>query len=107
VTWLLADLGGTNARFALADAGGRVENETSIPTATSSTLSGLVGTYLNQVGAEPPSRACVACAGPILDDTVKLTNADMEFSITKTREELGLEQLHVVNDFAAIARALG
>jgi len=106
VTWLLADLGGTNARFALAHAGSRVECEATIPTATSSTLTGLVETYLHKVGGEPPSRACVACAGPILGDTVKLTNADLEFSITETRDELGLEQLHVVNDFAAVARAL-
>jgi glucokinase len=106
VAWLLADLGGTNSRFALARPGGRIEGETSIPTATSSTLTGLVRTYLDQVGAETPKRACVACAGPIVDDRVKLTNARLEFSVSATREELGFDQLQVVNDFAAIARAL-
>jgi glucokinase len=106
MTWLVADLGGTNARFALAHPGGTIESEDTIPTATSTTLGGLVREYMRRIGGEPPDRACVACAGPVVGDRVRLTNADVQFSVEETRVGLGLQTLQIVNDFAAVARAL-
>jgi len=104
--WLVGDLGGTNTRFALADpSAGSLSSHLSVPTRTASTLSGLVGAFLEKRGGPAPTAACFACAGPIVGDRVSLTNADLEFSVEESRRELGLDRLLIVNDFAAIARA--
>lgn len=103
---LVADIGGTNARFALADVRtGQLSDELTLPTGAG-TLADLVADYLAQVGADGVEAACFACAGPITGDSCSLTNADLEFSIEQTRSELGLDTLLVVNDFAAAARSI-
>lgn len=105
--WLVADLGGTNARFALADPGTRrLTQEITLPTGSASTVVALVAEYLRRVGEESVVAACLACAGPISGDRCSLTNAGIDFSIEDTRKRLSLERLLVVNDFAATARAL-
>jgi glucokinase len=106
-SWLVADLGGTNARFAIADPGsGKVTDEAILPTGSASTLVELVERYLQQHPGTRPTAASVACAGPVIGDSCALTNAQIEFSIEATRDQLGLDTLLVVNDFAAVARAI-
>jgi glucokinase len=103
---VVGDLGGTNARFALANSRTRSLNDPlKMPTHSASTLAALVGEFLDKQGGPAPSAACFACAGPILGDRVALTNADLEFSVEESRRRLGLDRLLIVNDFAAIARA--
>jgi glucokinase len=105
--WLVADIGGTNARFALADPlTRRLSHERTLPTSNARTLADLTRDYLTQVGAGRVEAACFACAGPITGDRCSLTNADLEFSIEQTRSDLGLSTLLVVNDFAATARSI-
>src|SRR5689334_10798239 len=103
--WLVADIGGTNARFALADPTTReLAAELTLPTSDAKTLADLTGVYLALTGAGPIEAACFAIAGPVGGDRCSLTNADLEFSIEDTRAELGFSTLLVVNDFAAVAR---
>jgi glucokinase len=103
----VADIGGTNARFALADPQTmELGAELTLPTRDARTLTGLAATYLRLTGAGPVDAACVAIAGPVGGDRCSLTNADLDFSIDETRSELGLSTLLVVNDFAAVARAV-
>jgi glucokinase len=105
--WLVADIGGTNARFALADPRTRqLSHELTLPTSNARTLGDLTADYLARVGAGGVEAACFACAGPITGDLCSLTNADLEFSIEQTRSELELSTLLVVNDFAATARSI-
>jgi len=105
--WLVADIGGTNARFALADPEtGRLSNELTLSTGSARTLVDLTHRYLALVGAGPVDAACYACAGPVSGDRCSLTNAALDFSIEQTRAELGLSSLLVVNDFAAMARCM-
>ena len=105
--WLVADLGGTNARFALADPEARrLTDELTLPTNSGRTLVDLTNEYLVLAGAGPIDKACFAIAGPVSGDRCSLTNADLEFSIEETRLELGLGTLLVVNDFAAVARSI-
>jgi glucokinase len=105
--WLVADLGGTNARFAIADPDSRkVTDEAVIPTSSAATLVELVEQYLQQHPGTHPTAASFACAGPVIGDRCALTNARIEFSIEETRDQLGLDNLLVVNDFAAVARAI-
>lgn len=105
--WLVADLGGTNARFALADPDtATISDEVVLPTSHATTLVGLVKEYLQRKPGVRPVAASVAVAGPVTGDRCALTNAQIEFSVEDTRQELGLDTLLVVNDFAAVARAI-
>jgi glucokinase len=103
-SWLVADLGGTNARFAIADADTRkVTDEAVLPTSSATTLVDLVEQYLREHPGARPTAASFACAGPVVGDRCALTNAQIEFSIEAARDQLGLDTLLVVNDFAAVA----
>ena len=105
--WLVADIGGTNARFALADpATRRLTAERTLPTSSAPTLADLTRAYLASVGTEAVEAACFAIAGPVSGDRCSLTNADLDFSVEQARSELGLSTLLVVNDFAATARSI-
>lgn len=106
-SWLVADLGGTNARFAIADPDTRkITDEAVLPTSAATTLVDLVEQYLQQYPSIRPIAASFACAGPVTGDRCALTNAQIEFSVDETRRQLGLDSLLVVNDFAAVARAV-
>jgi len=108
---LLADIGGTNARFALEHAPGQVELIQVLACAAYATLADALKAYLS--GAEvqsacsaPLRHAALAIANPITGDLVRMTNHHWEFSIEALRLECGLDTLVVANDFTALARAL-
>lgn len=108
---LLADIGGTNARFALELAPGQVDLVAVLPCAAYATLADALRAYLasGRVAAVqlPPIRhAGVAIANPVDGDRVRMTNHHWEFSIEAMRAECGFDTLLVVNDFAALASAL-
>src|SRR5688500_1375806 len=105
--WLVADLGGTNARFAIAHPETRaLTDEAVLPTRSATTLVELVEQYLRHRPGARPTAASFACAGPVIGDRCALTNAQIEFSIEATQHQLSLDTLLVVNDFAAVARAI-
>ena len=104
---LLADIGGTNARFALQRAGAPAERIIVLPSEAYDGLASAAMAYLSQAGDVPEiDRAAVCVAGPVIGDKLALTNVPWRFSIEQTRRELGLDQLRVVNDFAAVALAV-
>jgi len=105
---LVADIGGTNARFGLID--GRVIREVRIlRCAEHPSLEAAASAYLAAVGlARPgmagrPRRGAFAVAGPVTGDHVAMTNLVWQFSIRHVRDALGLEGLAVINDFTAVA----
>lgn len=103
---LVADIGGTNTRFAIATAGGELLKPATLETRRAGSLPQAAEAYLQRIDLPRPERGCFAVAGPIEGDAVRLTNHDWEFSVEEVRRELGLEQLRVINDFEAIALAL-
>jgi len=104
---LIADIGGTNARFALTDADGLPYHETVLSAADYPTLVDAIGAYLNSLSQPRPREAALAVAMPITGDQVTFTNnTSWSFSIEQTRQTLGLERLLLVNDFTALALAL-
>ncbi len=105
---LLADVGGTNARFALqAGAGAAITQVQTLPCADHATLGDAIAHYLAQQDqAARPVRGAIAIANPIQGDRVQMTNHDWSFSISALRESLGLQQLELLNDFTALALAL-
>jgi len=112
-TWhLIGDIGGTNARFGLISENDRNRHTVgNYPVAAypefDSVLSEL-HTDLNRAGfdAKPPGDACLAVAGPPNRATISFTNSPWRFDRGLLREKLGLTEIHIVNDFAAAARAV-
>ncbi|HWR96383.1 MAG TPA: glucokinase [Arenimonas sp.] len=105
---LVADIGGTNARFALADltsAHPVLTHSQSLPTAGFASLQHAVEHYLASVGAKPRF-ASFAVACPVLGDDIRLTNRAWAFSRRELQETLALERLTVINDFGAAALAV-
>jgi len=104
---LLADVGGTNARFAIQRPGAppsdlRVISDDSFPT-----LAAAAEAYLEGLAdAERPRLAAFAVASPVIGDRIDMTNRAWSFSIDALRQALGLDLLHVVNDIEAVALAL-
>ena len=104
---LLADVGGTNARFALVDPAAPVPELLQpqvLHTADFASLQHAAEHYLAAVGAQP-RRAAIAVASPVDVDEIRLTNRAWSFSRQELRHSLGLEALLVLNDFGAIAWA--
>ena len=100
---LIADIGGTNARFAVAR-DGRVEHLAVLPTGQYKTMQDVARAFL--AGLPPGfaiTRGVLDIAGPVTGDRVQLTNSGWSFSIEAARRELGFDELKVVNDFAAAA----
>ena len=103
---LVADIGGTNARFALETAPRVIEKAAVFPCSDYDTLTDAARAYLNQSSAENVKHAAFAIANPILGDWVQMTNHHWAFSIETTRQALGLETLILLNDFTAQALAV-
>ena len=104
---LLADVGGTYARFALEAAPGRFTHIVSLRCAEYPDFHAAVQAYLALLRPiKPALHAAVAIANPVDGDWVRMTNYHWQFSIEQMRERLGLETLVVVNDFTALAMAV-
>ncbi|CAM3863451.1 hypothetical protein GCM10009799_24280 [Nocardiopsis rhodophaea] len=106
--WLVADIGGTNARFGLIEApGGRPVRVHRMPCGEHPDLAAAASAYLQRDGQNArPSAACVAIAGPMDGDRIRLTNANWDCSAEATRRALDLDRIEVLNDFAALALSL-
>lgn len=101
---LIADIGGTHARFALVDAAGYVGQPMVMRCADHAGPAQAAQAFLAaQDGGVHLRRAAFAVASPIIGDSVDLTNSAWHFSIAQVRRDLGLERLDVINDFTAVA----
>src|SRR5450830_1297270 len=108
---LLADVGGTNARFALEVAAGHITLVEVLPCADYPSLSAALQAYLAlphiaAAGGQAVRHAVIAIANPVDGDFLSMTNHHWSFSIRAMREECGFTTLDVVNDFTALARSL-
>lgn len=107
---LIADIGGTNVRFARVEEDATISLVARMKVADHPTLADACVAYLEGPGAQPgvprPRHAALAVASPVLSDQVRMTNHRWAFSIEETRRQLGLDTLDVINDFAAVALGL-
>ncbi|QEY24319.1 glucokinase [Neisseria animalis] len=103
---LVADIGGTNARFALETAPQQIEQAEVLPCNDYDTVVDAIREYLKRVGNPKIAHAGIAIANPILGDWVQMTNHHWAFSIETTRQALGFETLVFLNDFTAQALAI-
>jgi len=103
---VIADIGGTNARFAIAE-NGAYRALSHVAVRDYPTLQDALSHYLSSLPQDmQPSIGVLAIAGPILGDEIQLTNQSWSFSIRATKDALKLSALHVINDFAAVAMAI-
>ena len=110
---VVADIGGTNARFGwLAGSGERVAHVHTLPVPDFAGLPQAVRAYLELVAGvlgtryQRPRQAAFAVATAVTEDRVDLTNSHWSFSRAAVQAELGLDALLVLNDFEALALAL-
>jgi len=107
--WLVADIGGTNARFGtVSGPGAQVEDVRVLSVAGHAGPAAAVKAYLaGQNPARPaPQSAAFALATALDGDRIELTNGAWNFSRAGTQAELGLKTLLCLNDFEALALSL-
>ena len=105
---LVADIGGTNARFALAAVKGETINVTDAQTFRAEdfeTIRDAADAYLESIG-EKPKRAAFAVAGPVGEKVIAFTNSPWVLDIAAVQSALKLKDFRVVNDFHALAAGL-
>lgn len=106
---LIADVGATNARFALIGAAPGFQRVRVLACEDYGSIEDAIAAYLGDelapAGIGRVEAAALAVAGPVTGDEVSLTNHPWSFSIDALRRHLAVERLVVVNDFTAVALA--
>jgi len=105
---LAGDIGGTHARLATFRPGGeRPEKvrEHVWPSADFDALTPIVRAFLEEEVEDrdgPIRGACLGLAGPVHDGRCRLSNLDWDIRASELEEALGLQRVHLLNDFDAI-----
>lgn len=109
-TIAVADIGGTYARFALAEIdGGRVVSlgePVTLKTADHASFQTAWQEFGRQSRMEAPDALGMAFAGPVGGEVLKLTNNPWVIRPALMEERLGVTQYKIVNDFGAVAHAI-
>ena len=106
MAFLLADVGGTNARMALARNG-------AIDSATIARFRGddhasfdeVVRIYLDQQGNPAIEAVCIDVAGPVSGGQARLTNRDWDFTEERLCKLTGAPRARLINDLIALGYA--
>ena len=101
---LVGDIGGTNARFALADTRAPAYSDViMLKCADFKSTEAAIKHYLGKVGAASPDVVCLAAAGPVVEDRIRVTNNHWILARDSLAEEFDTEAVRLLNDFEAIA----
>lgn len=105
-----ADIGGTNARFAIATL-----DEKGVPSlgevykykvADYPSLAACWRAFRAELGEPTPDKLCIAFAAAIASDVIKLTNSSWVIRPANLTQDLEVAQVRLVNDFEAVAHAV-
>jgi glucokinase len=103
---IVADIGGTNARFAVASLDTLQLTEVrQLLCADHPTIAGAAAAYIAGL-KETPRHGAFAVAAPVIGDDISFTNSSWSFSHQELRGSAALEELHILNDFEALALSL-
>lgn len=105
---LVADIGGTNTRVALAD--GRQIVAGTIRRYSNTQFPGLESVlqrYIADEGGVDPKAACVAVAGPVREGRANMTNLDWTIDKETLARATKAETVAILNDLQAQGHALG
>lgn len=104
---IVADIGGTNTRVALADGLSLVDCSIQrFENAAFPGLDAVLAEYLSQVGNPRPQAICVAVAGPVADGQATLTNLDWTIDNALLCDVTGASQAAILNDLQAQGYAI-
>jgi glucokinase len=109
---IAADVGGTHARIARLEAGfaGRdfaIVEYRKYSCADHPSLAAIIDAFRRDAGARDVDRIALAVAGYVIDDAIVNVNLPWPVSISGLRDALGIGELGIVNDFEAVAHAIG
>jgi glucokinase len=106
-TWLVGDIGATNARFGLMSTERELLQTQTCAVEEYPAIEDALAAYLGARGdLSMPRQAAIAIASAITGDRVAMTNHPWSFSISALQARFAFERLEVVNDFTAAALAL-
>lgn len=106
--FLVADIGGTNARFAVAATDGdavTIGDMRVFRVKDYETIADAANDFLHALQVKVQS-ACFAVAAPITDEIINFTNSRWMLDVAKVKRQLSLDILSVLNDFAALAESV-
>ena len=105
---LIADIGGTNARFSLEIEPFKYESTKVLTCKEYTTLAHAIDGYLTQLGLKGKIKhAALALPLPEVGDVAFMVNSPWPpFSLKQTASKLGIENLIYLNDFHALALAI-
>ena len=108
---ILADIGGTNTRVALAEGTHvRIDSIRRFPNAEyqarGQDIAHVLRDYLAQTGADVTG-VCVAAAGPVQDGVATMTNLAWVMDAAKLTAATGARKVAILNDLQAQGQALG
>jgi glucokinase len=104
---LIGDIGGTNARFALANRNSPgFSDAMTLQCADYATADAAIKDYLESVSAPSPDVICLAAAGPIVDQRVRFTNNPWSIAADELAEDFSSSSVRLLNDFEAIAYSI-
>lgn len=107
---LVADIGGTNARFSLVtgcvNGQYQLSQNQDLRSGEFASFEACLQTYLDTIEGPMPLSACVALAGPVVGDEVVMTNVNWRFSQASVKQQFSFEVFCALNDFAALANSV-
>jgi glucokinase len=103
---LVADIGGTNARFAISDGDGALHEVRVLHAANFPKIEDAVAAYFAELKRPRPNQACFAVACPAKGAEIKLTNSSWRFVKEELRRHFQFERFVVINDFEALAASV-
>jgi glucokinase len=109
---IAADVGGTHARIARLEAGFAghdfaIVEYRKYSCADFPSLAAIIDGFRNETGARDIDRLALAVAGHVIDDAVVNVNLPWPVSVSGLRDAIGVAELAIVNDFEAVAHAIG
>lgn len=104
---LIADIGGTNARFALADDNAQqFSNAQTLEAAEFENLTDAIDTYLGSHDIQQLQSISLAVAGPIRNDKVSFPNSHWQVDCRDLRSRYAVKEPKLLNDWEAISYSL-
>ena len=106
-TLLIGDIGGTNARFAIADPEhSGFSDVMTLQCADFASADDAIRHYIGELSADAPEGICLAAAGPVVGDAVQVTNNHWVLNAESIATDFGARKVKLLNDFEAVAYSI-
>jgi glucokinase len=106
-TLLIGDIGGTNARFAIADPERPgFSDAMTLQCADYPSADDAIRHYLDELSADSPGVICLAAAGPVVENVVQVTNNHWTLDAADIAADFNIEAVRLLNDFEALAYSI-